>query len=527
MTVSPVNDAPVVSLAYTNTSCLEGHSIALQGFANVSDLDYTEQFGGYLTLRISTSSGAFTFDKHYRNKLDAILASNPLETPGLQPTWQSIGDLSQETFSYQQFEMDGLAATLNDALMHLHYRAPEYVGGGRTGAYRGGKVDTITVEVSDNHAGTALSHAQVLEVDVLPFNHYPWIAIAGSTSFTADAEAEAEALSRVSLGTLSAIEDGGSVTLAELSVGDVDSEFLTTTLTASNGVIRMQDAGAPIVRPDGTVIGLGTATCVLEGSPAYINAYLGSLSFLPTANYFGVATDEIEVRVNDHGNYGEGGVREVVFYVGVDVSSSDDAPTILVPATTPLAPLTVTLAGSVMVSTSTFVWVSDVDVSTVSSSVEDTVLSLYPPPSDRLLRATLTLPPNQGLLSIAAVDGMHFNTGGHAGRQNAQGMELNVQEISLYSPERRYRGFDEISFQATQANMNAALQTLAYHASNTADLSITELDPSVQCGIVSSGRFSLSKFMFGTSLLGAVWITNARFFFVFILLFIQVLVQLR
>jgi CshA-type fibril repeat protein len=82
-------------------------------------------------------------------------------------------------------------------------------------------------------------------------------------------------------GAQMAIEDT-PLAITGVSVADIDSPALTTTLTVINGIVAVAVSGA-------TITGNGTATVTIAGSAAQINAALAGLTYSSTADYNGPA----------------------------------------------------------------------------------------------------------------------------------------------------------------------------------------------------------------------------------------------
>jgi hypothetical protein len=97
-----------------------------------------------------------------------------------------------------------------------------------------------------------------------------------------------------------------------VSVSDPDSSPLTTTLTATNGVMTVATGGAAAISGD------GTATITLVGAPAAINAALAGLQFTPSPNYSGPAS--IVIQTSD-------GALLDTDSIAITVAPVNDAPT--------------------------------------------------------------------------------------------------------------------------------------------------------------------------------------------------------
>jgi len=126
-----------------------------------------------------------------------------------------------------------------------------------------------------------------------------------------------------------------SVKLAGLSVADVDAAggTITVTLGVASGTLTAANAGSV------TVSGSGTASLVLSGTLANINAYLASVanqpSYVPVANANGAVT--LTMTTNDGGNSGSGGAL-----------SDTDTSTINIAAVNDPAVITGTASGTIV-----------------------------------------------------------------------------------------------------------------------------------------------------------------------------------
>jgi hypothetical protein len=100
-----------------------------------------------------------------------------------------------------------------------------------------------------------------------------------------------------------------------VSVADVDSAALTTTLTVGHGTLTATGAG---------VSGSGTATLTIAGSAAQVNAALGTLGYRGNADFNGA--DTLTVATSD-------GSSSDTDTVAITVNPVDDAPVNTVPGT--------------------------------------------------------------------------------------------------------------------------------------------------------------------------------------------------
>lgn len=103
------------------------------------------------------------------------------------------------------------------------------------------------------------------------------------------------------LGISLATNEDTALSLAGLTVSDVDAGTLSVVLSAAHG-----DLGVTAVAGLSGLTGNGSGSLTLTGSAAALNQALATLSYTPDANYNG--TDALNVGLSDLGNSGAGGV---------------------------------------------------------------------------------------------------------------------------------------------------------------------------------------------------------------------------
>ena len=92
---------------------------------------------------------------------------------------------------------------------------------------------------------------------------------------------------------------------------------MSVLLTVANGTISVTPGAS-------TVLGNGTASVVVSGSLADVNAALASIKYQGTANYNG--TDTLTVKADDRGNTGVGGPKITTGTVDITLASVNDPP---------------------------------------------------------------------------------------------------------------------------------------------------------------------------------------------------------
>src|SRR4030095_6763341 len=114
---------------------------------------------------------------------------------------------------------------------------------------------TLTATTSDGQ----LSDTDTVAITVNPVNDPPVNTVPGPQS----------------------VDEDALLLIGGVSVADVDSAALTTTLTVGHGTLTATGAG---------VSGSGTATLTIAGSAAQVNAALGTLAYRGNADFNGADT---------------------------------------------------------------------------------------------------------------------------------------------------------------------------------------------------------------------------------------------
>ena len=167
----------------------------------------------------------------------------------------------------------GTAAQINAALAGLAYTGnPNFNGG-----------DTLTVATSD---GTA-TDTDTVAITVNPVNDAPVNTVPGAQSVAEDT----------------------ALPIAGVSVADIDSSALTTTLSVSSGILNVT-AGAGVT-------GNGTASVTITGTAAQINTALAGLTYTGNLNFNG--GDTLTVATSD-------GTATDTDTIAITVNPVNDAP---------------------------------------------------------------------------------------------------------------------------------------------------------------------------------------------------------
>ena len=204
----------------------------------------------------------------------------------------------------------GTAAQINAALVGLAY----------TGNLNFNGADTITVATSD---GTA-TDTDLIAITVNPVNDAPINTVPAAQSVAEDT----------------------ILPIAGVSVADIDSSALTTTLNVSSGTLNVT-AGAGVT-------GNGSASVSIAGTAAQINAALAGLAYTGNLNFNG--GDTLTVATSD-------GTATDTDLIAITVNPVNDAPINTVP-------------GAQSVAEDTILPIAGVSVADIDSSALTTTLSV-------------------------------------------------------------------------------------------------------------------------------------------------------
>ena len=202
----------------------------------------------------------------------------------------------------------GTAAQINTALAGLAY----------TGNLNFNGADTLTVATSD---GTA-TDTDTIAITVNAVNDAPINTVPAAQTVAEDT----------------------ILPIAGVSVADIDSSALTTTLSVAHGILNVT-AGAGVT-------GNGTASVTITGTAAQINAALAGLAYTGNLNFNGA--DTLTVATSD-------GTATDTDTIAITVNPVNDAPINTVPAAQTVAEdTTLPIAG---------VSVADIDSSTLTTTL--------------------------------------------------------------------------------------------------------------------------------------------------------------
>ena len=158
---------------------------------------------------------------------------------------------------------------------------------------------TASVEVTTND-GTAID-TETISITVNPVNDTPV-----NTLPAAQAVDEESTLTLSGTNAISVNDDAGTATIE-------------TVVSATNGTLSVA-AGSEGITTDN-----GTASVILTGTVAQINAALDGLEYTGDLNYSG--TEKLTITTNDQGNTGTGGAKTDIDELTITVSPVNDPPT--------------------------------------------------------------------------------------------------------------------------------------------------------------------------------------------------------
>ena len=179
------------------------------------------------------------------------------------------------------------------------------------GNLSGNAAETFTYTISD----TVNTDSALVTVNITPVNDAPTIAVQGGLTGKFTLEDTALIFSSA---------NSNAITIADIDAGSANVQL---TLTATNGLLTMGSTTGL------AVTGNGTASVLVTGTVANINAGLSGLTFNPTPAFpFSSTTGAaaIAINVNDLGNTG-GGSLQANANLPIEVRAVNDAPANTVP----------------------------------------------------------------------------------------------------------------------------------------------------------------------------------------------------
>jgi hypothetical protein len=407
LTVSPVDDAPVITVPATQSVAEDTDltfSVGNSNLISIDDVDSDEGSGDHkLTMTLTVGKGTLTLSG----------------TSGL--TFTAGDGTSDATMTFS-----GTKANINAALAGLVYRGDPDDNSGAT------STDTLDISVNDNSqtgSGGPLTDTKSVLIEVGPINDPPVIT-------------RPTAAQHVNEDTDLVFNTANSNLI---SIADVDADEgtgdhrLTVTLTVTHGVITLSGTnGLTFTTGDGT----SDATMTFSGSQADIRAALDGLKYRGNLNYNShhAANDTLQIEVTDNGNTGSGGPLTDTKSVSIVVDPVDDAPVLTVPTAQTVR--------------------EDTDL--VFNSTNSNLISLDDIDSDEGSgdhKLTVTLTVSHGVLTLSSITGLTFTAGD--GTSDAtmtfSGTKANINAALAgltYKGDLNYNGSDTL-----QLNVNDNSQT--------------------------------------------------------------------
>ncbi len=152
----------------------------------------------------------------------------------------------------------------------------------------------VSFQVNDGGSSNNLSNTVTRTISIALLNKAPVNSVPGPQSTNEDN---------------SLVFSSANSNRISISDADAGSGTLTVTLTITNGLFAENSA----------------STRTLSGTVASLNSALTTLTYVPTANFFGTST--LTIVTNDNGNTGAGGAKTDTDTVSITVNSVNDNPT--------------------------------------------------------------------------------------------------------------------------------------------------------------------------------------------------------
>ncbi|HYE36515.1 DUF4347 domain-containing protein [Methylocaldum sp.] len=180
-----------------------------------------------------------------------------------------------------------------------------------------GETATLTFRAWDRTSGTVGSRVDTT-------SHGDTTAFSSGTSAGSLSVAAANDAPAISVPGSQAVNEDTNLTIAGVSISDMDagSGTVRVTMSAGHGVITLASAsGLTFATGDGTA----DATMIFTGTLTDINAALSTLVYRGNTNYNG--SDTLSIQVTDQGNSGSGGPKTDSGSIALTVQAVNDLPT--------------------------------------------------------------------------------------------------------------------------------------------------------------------------------------------------------
>ncbi len=342
VTVTGINDAPVVGTPISDISIVEEGSVSLSVTSNFTDPDANTSLvltakqanGALLPAWLTFANGTFsgTAPLNFNGELDIVVTASDGSadvsdtfklsiTPVNDAPTVANGSLNADedvttvvptsTFTTSYSDVEG------NALQSVIIRSLPANGTLRLGGVPVVLNQEISKAALDSNALTFTSSLNYVGPSSFTFavrdnggtaNGGVDLSANAAVNITV-AQVNDAPVNTVPAGTITVAEDG-NVTIGGISVDDVDGNLSNVTVSVTNGNLTLSSANV-------TLSGNGTNSVLITGSQANINTVLTSLKYTPTANYNGSAV--LTVVSND-------GTITDTDTVAISVTSVNDAP---------------------------------------------------------------------------------------------------------------------------------------------------------------------------------------------------------
>ena len=330
---------------------------ALAGLAYTGNLN----FNGADTLTVATSDGTAADIDTIAITVNAVNDA-PINTVPAAQTVAEDTILPIAGVSVADIDSSALTTTLSVAHGILNVTAGAGVTGNGTAS--------VTITGTAAQINTAL--AGLAYTGNLNFNGADTLTVATNDGTATDTDTIAITVNAVNDAPINTVPGAQTVAedtilpIAGVSVADIDSSALTTTLSVAHGILNVT-AGAGVT-------GNGTASVTITGTAAQINAALAGLAYTGNLNFNGA--DTLTVATND-------GTATDTDTIAITVNAVNDAPVNTVPGAQSVAEDTILpIAG---------VSVADIDSSALTTTLR--CVERHPQRDRRRRRHAATAPP--------------------------------------------------------------------------------------------------------------------------------------
>ena len=311
---------------------------ALAGLAYTGNLN----FNGADTLTVATSDGTATDTDTIAITVNAVNDAPVNTVPGAQTVAEDT-ILPIAGVSVADIDSSALTTTLVGRQRHPQRdrRAAGVTGNG-----------TASVTITGTAAQINAALAGLAYTGNLNFNGADTLTVATNDGTATDTDTIAITVNAVNDAPVNTVPGAQSVAedttlpIAGVSVADIDSSALTTTLSVAHGILNVT-AGAGVT-------GNGSASVTITGTAAQINAALAGLAYTGNLNFNGA--DTLTVATSD-------GTATDTDTIAITVNAVNDAPVNTVP-------------GAQSVAEDTTLPIAGVSVADIDSSALTTTLSV-------------------------------------------------------------------------------------------------------------------------------------------------------